>query len=973
MRANTNALNGFMEGPGELAASDYVPPILSGEFLVAALAGAGIGTWQLDMLSGLFTWDAVTSTILGLQPVAMTSGEMFPIHADDQDALWESLNRSFATGEPHDMVFRGLHADGGIRWLHGLARPLPPHLGKSRFMAGTVSDVTERKLAEIALSESERHRRAIVESLPGIAYRCDIRAPWKMSFISDSVEELTGFTPEDFTSGKMDWGDIIATQDAARVEAEVANALALGRPFELRYRICTRDGLRWVHEKGKAAYASDGPPLFLEGFVGDVHEQTTADDMLRETEERYRLVIRATGDLIWDWDLASDQVTWNETISSKFGYAPETIDTSRQWWTARLHPEDRNRVLAEIETTHERGQASYSCQYRFQRGDGGYSDILDRGYVIRDRNGRAVRMLGAMQDLTERNAVSAALRQSVILNQSIMDASADCIKIVSLSGALEMMNAPGLCAMELDSFESVRGKHWADLWPPQMRASVQASISEAGAGLASRFSGFCPTARGVPKWWDVVVTPMSGEDGRVEQLLAISRDITANRQQAENLLWASEHDALTGLPNRRAFEAHLKAATFRAMQRSSEVGLLLLDLDHFKHVNDTLGHAAGDHLLRVFGKRLKQCVRGSDFIARLGGDEFAVIMEGCGHDLNLPAAGESILSRLKEPIKFKDRVVSAGASIGGARFPSEAQSANELFDNADIALYALKESGRGGTMLFHQHMREEAQIVSSQLALARNALTPETVEPHYQPKVDLVTGEIVGFEALLRWRHATRGVQNPASVAEAFKDYELARRIGDLMQRRVFSDMRRWLDMALPIGFVALNAAPVEFLRDDFAERLLAVIQDAGIPPSLVEVEVTEHVFLNRGSDFVGRALKVLSHAGVKVALDDFGTGYSSLSHLRDYPVDVVKIDRSFIEKVTIDPEVAAIVCAVIDLAKSLNIEVVAEGIETECQRRFLVTRACGLGQGYLFGRAVEGKEVPSLVTSTAPRKLMAG
>jgi len=466
---------------------------------------------------------------------------------------------------------------------------------------------------------------------------------------------------------------------------------------------------------------------------------------------------------------------------------------------------------------------------------------------------------------------------------------------------------------------------------------------------------------------------MSSEGGRVEQLLAISRDITANRQQAENLLWASEHDALTGLPNRRAFEGRLKAATIRAMQGGSEVGLLLLDLDHFKHINDTLGHAAGDHLLRVFGERLQQCVRSSDFVARLGGDEFAVIMEDCGHDLNLPAAGESIISRLKEPIKFKGRVVSAGASIGGARFPGDAQSANELFDNADIALYALKENGRGGTMLFHQHMREQAQIVSSQLSLARSSLTPETVQPHYQPKVDLVTGEIAGFEALLRWRHATRGVQHPASVAEAFKDYELARRIGDLMQRRVFSDMRRWLDMALPIGFVAVNAAPVEFLRDDFAERLLSVIADAGIPPSLVEVEVTEHVFLDRGSDFVGRALKVLSHAGVKIALDDFGTGYSSLSHLRDYPVDVVKIDRSFIEKVTIDPEAAAIVSAVIDLAKSLNIEVVAEGIETECQKRFLVDQACGLGQGYLFGRAVEGREVPSLLAAAAPRKLMAG
>ena len=354
-------------------------------------------------------------------------------------------------------------------------------------------------------------------------------------------------------------------------------------------------------------------------------------------------------------------------------------------------------------------------------------------------------------------------------------------------------------------------------------------------------------------------------------------------------------------------------------------------------------------------------------MARLGGDEFAVILEGAEGDLNLTFAGESILKRLQEPIRYDGRVMSAGASIGGALYPRDAQSANELFNNADTALYALKESGRGGTRMFHQHMREQAQLASSQLSLARSAITQKSVEPHYQQKIDLSTGRIAGFEALLRWRHASRGIQHPDTVAEAFKDYELAAKIGDLMQRRVFSDVRGWLDDGLPIGFVAINAAPVEFLRDDFAERLLARMQEKEIPPHLVEIEVTEHVFIERGSDLVGRALKVLSRLGVRIALDDFGTGYSSLSHLRDYPVDVVKIDRSFIDKVTTDDEVRAIVCAVIDLAKSLNIEVVAEGVETEAQKQLLIRQGCELGQGYLFGRAVEADEVPVLLQAATP------
>jgi diguanylate cyclase (GGDEF)-like protein len=455
---------------------------------------------------------------------------------------------------------------------------------------------------------------------------------------------------------------------------------------------------------------------------------------------------------------------------------------------------------------------------------------------------------------------------------------------------------------------------------------------------------------------------MTDERGEVIRLLSISRDITSNRETAEQLRWASEHDGLTSLPNRRSFQAHLQAATIRAMESGEMVGLLLMDLDHFKHVNDTLGHAAGDHLLKTFGQRLKSCVRASDVVARLGGDEFAVVLEGVRHEDDLVRAGESILSRLQTPIRFDGRVLSAGASIGGALFPRDASSSHELFKNADTALYAIKNAGRGGTRMFHNHMREHAQKMASQLSLARLAISEKSVVPHYQQKVDLKTGRIRGFEALLRWNHPTRGLQQPDSVAEAFKDYELASKIGGLMQEKVLGDMRRWGRAGTPFGTISINAAPAEFLRDDYAERLLARIEQHDVPASLVEVEVTEHVFLERGSEYVSRALKQLNQAGIRISLDDFGTGYSSLSHLRDFPVNVVKIDRSFIAKMMEESEIAAIVTAVIDLAASLSIDVVAEGVETKAQEALLRAKGCTLGQGFLFGRAVEADEVRTLL-----------
>jgi len=248
-------------------------------------------------------------------------------------------------------------------------------------------------------------------------------------------------------------------------------------------------------------------------------------------------------------------------------------------------------------------------------------------------------------------------------------------------------------------------------------------------------------------------------------------------------------------------------------------------------------------------------------------------------------------------------------------------------------------------------MREEAQRTASQLSLARVAVTEASVCPYYQPKVDLRTGQVAGFEALLRWVHPGKGLQLPETIEEAFKDYELASKIGSLMQARVLADIRSWERGAVEFGRVSINAAPAEFLRDDYAERLLERVAVAGVPATRLEIEVTEHALMANASKYVCRALALLKEAGTTVALDDFGTGHSSLSHLRDFPVDVVKIDRSFVKQMAEDEEIAAIVRAVINLAASLRIDSVAEGVETREQADLLRAAGCTLGQGFLLGR----------------------
>ncbi|HJP69979.1 MAG TPA: EAL domain-containing protein [Sphingomicrobium sp.] len=563
-----------------------------------------------------------------------------------------------------------------------------------------------------------------------------------------------------------------------------------------------------------------------------------------------------------------------------------------------------------------------------------------------------------------RRSAQEALRASEQLHRGILEATTDMIVLLSPQGDVELVNGPGLNAMEVETAEQVQGKHWTRLWRDPSAVLVQKALEQAAAGKTARFRAYCATSKGTPKWWDVVAAPMHRSDGSLKGLLTISRDVSEEREKSERLKWASEHDALTDLPNRAAFQSRLQAAVLRAMETGKKLGLLLIDLDHFKHVNDSLGHSSGDELLQCIAERLRNCLPETCFIARIGGDEFALIVETVADEAAMVSTGEEALSIIQRMIRTAGRAIRPSASIGGAIFPLHAATANDLFKNADLALYSRKQEGRGGTRLFDQYMREESQKVASQLRLARGALTNRTVVPYYQPKISVVHGSICGFEALLRWRHPTKGLQLPAALEQAFGDYELAAKIGQLMQRKVAADIRNWSDCGIDIGRVAINAAPAEFLRDDYAEQLLSLIAEQEVSPRQIEVEITEHAFLGRANEYVARALGVLKNAGVKIALDDFGTGSSSLSHLRDFPVDVVKIDMSFVQQMAANDEIAAIVTAVVRLAQSLAIQSVAEGVDHPSQMDLLRVIGCDLAQGHLFAAAVDASTVTKMLRS---------
>ncbi len=580
-------------------------------------------------------------------------------------------------------------------------------------------------------------------------------------------------------------------------------------------------------------------------------------------------------------------------------------------------------------------------------------------------------LLLTLTDIDEQIRDRDSDRDRAAQREGMLDVSVDCIKVIDTEGRLVHVNRAGRAALGLPVDEARFGMEWLGLLPAEVRGRGQRALNRARSGHDARFAGRSAIPGRKPQFWDNILTPVKDADGTTTSILCVSRDVSLQREAEQRLRAASEVDTLTDLLNRRSLKSRLHRAVARSRKAGGKLGLLLIDLDHFKSVNDTLGHPAGDHLLRVLARRIRACLPESATIARLGGDEFAVLIENVDDEREVTEIAEQILKQTVAPVTWSGRIINGGMSIGGALYPRNAWDASALMSCADTALNNLKAGGRGGIQMFSERMTQAARHAAGQLQLARQLIRDRAIEPHYQPKVLLSDGTVIGFEALLRWRSPEGRIRLPGAVAEAFKDYELASGLAQQMHTGILTDMALWRDQGLPLLPVSINAAPVEFMRDDFADKLLEKLRTYRIPTELIEVEITEHILLERGAEFVANALRVLKSQGVRIALDDFGTGHSALAHLRDYPVDNVKIDRSFVARMADEPPILAIVEAVSKLGPSLSVDVIAEGIETERQREVLLQADCRFGQGFLFGAAISAIEVAQRLREAGPPSLL--
>ncbi|MBB1603503.1 EAL domain-containing protein [Variovorax sp. UMC13] len=533
--------------------------------------------------------------------------------------------------------------------------------------------------------------------------------------------------------------------------------------------------------------------------------------------------------------------------------------------------------------------------------------------------------------------------------RTAMDATADGIFLIDRDTLRFVELNATACTLTGYSREELLRRGPADLGDDEPGA-VRAIVEDVIAGHAQHRLADILLRRKDGVMVPVEVTRTAHRFGDSWVVVAVARDITERRKAERRLHQMAHYDSLTGLPNRALFYEVLRKAIAQASDGRGQVAVLFIDLDHFKKVNDTLGHPVGDQLLVQFSDRLWGCLQLRDAVGRLGGDEFAVILVRDDPQAGAVAVAHALYEALREPFVLGGRSVVSSASVGISIYPDDAPNAEQLMQYADTAMYQAKQSGRNTSRFFTPQMNADA-LTRLELEMAlRHALDHEEFALHYQPKVEVASGRVVGVEALLRWNRPGHGVVSPAEFVPVLEDCGLIVRAGAWVIAAVCRQIRLWRNSPVGDLQVAVNIAQRQFIEGDLEATIAGLLETNGVPAHLLELELTESSLMANTAHTVA-VLQGLRRRGLQISVDDFGTGYSSLAYLRRFPVDKLKIDIDFIRDITTRPDDAAITLAIIGLAHSLKLEVIAEGVETAAQLAFLRQHGCDQVQGYYFSR----------------------
>ncbi|MET0066410.1 MAG: PAS domain S-box protein [Candidatus Thiodiazotropha sp.] len=864
--------------------------------------------------------------------------------------------RVLQTGESlHDI--KEIGNSEGRRWFEFYRAPVMDEAGELLGSVGFARDITEQQKLQHELERKE----ALLREAQSIAHlgNWQLNAETMQATWSAEVEKILGVA----CTGPMGLemlDEIIHPKDRDEVIASLTNAVREGAPHHTQYRIIRPDGeVRWVECQAVHKYDEERKLRLLQGVIQDITEQKRYEIKLKKSESYYQSLFEHMPSAVAVYKVVDGgaDLMFEDFNSSaeKLEGIPRSELLGKK--VTEVFPGVRESGLLEVFLqAWKTGQRQHFPEafYQDERDPGSWRE----SWIYRLSDDIVV---SVYRDITQRKAIESQLRT---LSQAVEQSPVSVI-ITDPKGRIEYVN---------HTFESLTGYSLNEV------LGKSPSLLKSGETSRSKYQGLWQAISHGEAWegefknrkksgelfWEYAhIAPVLNDEGVTEHYFAVKEDITVRKQYEEQILHQAHFDALTDLPNRFLSMDRLSLLVNEAQRLGRQVGVLFVDLDDFKKVNDSLGHEIGDHLLVETSRRLQRSVRFGDTVGRLSGDEFLVILSGLTKPEHASLIVEKLLEQLRRIFIIDGRELFISASVGIAIYPNDGSNASELLRHADAAMYHSKQLGKNTYSYFTESMNRE---VSRRLLLEEHmhgALERQEFYLVYQPQISLLTGDIVGAEALLRWDIPGLGSVSPSEFIPVAEQSGMIVEMGEFVLRQSLSMARQWQTRFLPEFRIAVNISPRQFLKPDLFQDIEMLIQESGVPTHLIDLEITEGVLMS-GHSYIDQALAQVIASGINIGMDDFGTGYSSLSYLRNYSFHFLKIDRSFVDDISDDPADRELINATISMAHGLKLQVVAEGVETREQLDYLKGRGCDYAQGFYFSKPLPASDLTQLLSRRA-------
>ena len=877
------------------------------------------------------------------------------------DAMETSIRDSMMDLQPWLHEFP-INTPTGEKWLRGNSVPQQDSDGSVRWH-GVLVDITPNKAMEAALHTLNLRLQHLLASSPAIIYTCSATEPYAATFISANIIRTLGYTPQEFLATPEFWSKNIHPDDRSGILKNLATIFVTGKHVH-EYRFRHKNGdWRWMRDELLLVPGTGNKSPELIGYFIDITEDQQKDIALEEAHNLLKTIVNTVPVRIFWKDKQSRFLGCNALLAQDAGLpSAEAIVGKSDYdlgWTREQSDHYRNDDQRVIDS----GIPKLSYEEPLTNAANETIWLETSKVPLRNANDEVIGVLGIYQDITQQKQSQDLIRLSAMIFQT----SNEAIMITDARNRIVQIN-PTFTQMTGFELHDVVGKN------PRIFSS--------GKHDKSFYQKIWRRIRHDGTWqgeiWDLRkdgaiqakwlnITVVLDDRNQIQNYIAQFSDITEKKRKDNLILTQANYDQLTNLPNRNLFKQRLEAAIKHSNLTDFPFSLLLFDLDHFKDINDTLGHDKGDTLLREVAARISSCIDISDTVARLGGDEFAIIAPDSPDDSRIAALAQQIIQQLNKPFNFGTNEIDyyISTSIGIAHYPQHATSIESLMKHADQAMYAAKMEGRNRFCYFTPSMQQAAHEKMALTHELRHALLNHELFVVYQPILELATGRVTKAEALVRWRHPQRGMISPATFIPLAEGSGLILEIGKFVFKEAIGLIHQWHQLTGQFIQISINLSPVQFRYMDHSPWL-PNLKQTGLPGHCINIEITEGVLL-KDSPAVQEFLLELRNWGIEVSIDDFGTGFSSLSYLKKFDIDYLKIDRSFINQLIEDATDRALVEAIIAMAHKLDIKIVAEGVETQEQQDLLAQFGCDYIQGFYYSKPLEQSALEQFLITQNP------